>query len=79
MLFRSDNGPGIPEAEQALVFERFYRVLGHQASGSGLGLAIVREIAKQHRLELSLQSPITANGKAGGCRFLVWFPLSHSA
>lgn len=79
LLEVEDNGPGIPEAEQALVFERFYRVLGHQASGSGLGLAIVREIAKQHRLELSLQSPITANGKAGGCRFLVWFPLSHSA
>jgi two-component system sensor histidine kinase TctE len=43
-----DTGPGIPEAERHLVFERFYRVLGTNIDGSGLGLAIVREIAAQH-------------------------------
>ncbi len=43
-----DTGPGIPHAEQHLVFERFYRVLGTNIDGSGLGLAIVREIAEQH-------------------------------
>ena len=43
-----DNGTGIPAAEQALVFERFYRVLGTDTEGSGLGLAIVREIAELH-------------------------------
>jgi two-component system sensor histidine kinase TctE len=41
-----DNGPGIPAAERARVFERFYRVLGTEAEGSGLGLAIAREIAE---------------------------------
>ncbi|RPH45131.1 MAG: sensor histidine kinase [Burkholderiales bacterium] len=43
-----DSGPGIPEAERELVFERFYRVLGTGVDGSGLGLPIVREIADQH-------------------------------
>ena len=43
-----DTGPGIPHAERAHVFERFYRILGSQAEGSGLGLSIVREIAQQH-------------------------------
>ncbi len=40
-----DDGPGIALADQARVFERFYRGPGHAASGSGLGLAIVRQAA----------------------------------
>jgi two-component system sensor histidine kinase TctE len=43
-----DTGPGIPERERPLVFDRFYRVLGTNVDGSGLGLSIVREIAEQH-------------------------------
>jgi two-component system sensor histidine kinase TctE len=49
-----DDGPGIPESERGLVFERFYRVLGTGIEGSGLGLAIVREIAELHRGEVCL-------------------------
>jgi two-component system sensor histidine kinase KdpD len=43
-----DHGPGIPEAERAQVFDKFYR-LGRdrrRASGTGLGLAIVRGLAE---------------------------------
>jgi two-component system sensor histidine kinase TctE len=43
-----DNGPGIPERERPLIFDRFYRVLGTNVDGSGLGLSIVREIVEQH-------------------------------
>jgi len=43
-----DTGPGIPEMERPLIFERFYRVLGTNVDGSGLGLSIVREIVEQH-------------------------------
>lgn len=49
-----DNGMGIPDAERALVFERFYRVLGTGSEGSGLGLAIVREIAEMHHGSVQL-------------------------
>jgi len=48
LLETEDTGPGIPEAERHLVFDRFYRVLGTRVEGTGLGLAIVREIAAQH-------------------------------
>jgi two-component system sensor histidine kinase TctE len=78
LLEVEDNGPGIPTAEQSLVFERFYRVLGHQASGSGLGLAIVREIARRHQLELRLESPLASSQMRSGCRFSVFFPLAAS-
>lgn len=50
-----DNGRGIPAAERARVFERFYRVLGTGADGCGLGLAIVSEIAQSHGAEVALK------------------------
>ena len=42
-----DQGPGIPEFEQALVFQRFYR--GRERAvmavpGSGLGLSVARSL-----------------------------------
>jgi two-component system, OmpR family, sensor histidine kinase TctE len=51
----ADSGPGIPEDERALVFERFVRGRLATGDGSGLGLAIVREIAAFHgaRVDLS--------------------------
>ena len=48
-VFVSDAGPGIPEAERALVFERFYRREADRSKpGSGLGLSIVAGIVEQH-------------------------------
>ncbi|MFT3790268.1 MAG: sensor histidine kinase N-terminal domain-containing protein [Rudaea sp.] len=49
-----DNGPGIPEAERARVFERFYRIDGGEREGNGLGLAIVEEIARAHGAAVEL-------------------------
>jgi two-component system sensor histidine kinase TctE len=49
-----DSGIGIPVAEQARVFERFYRVLGTGVDGSGLGLSIVTEVTQIHRGRISL-------------------------
>ena len=43
----SDDGPGVPQADQEHLFERFYRAGGGQASGSGLGLAIASELASR--------------------------------
>lgn len=72
-----DNGPGIPAASQAHVFERFYRVPGSQARGSGLGLAIVREIGLQHAARTWLISPV-ADGKGTRVR-MTWLDDDQSA
>ena len=42
-----DNGPGIPEDQQAMVFEKFRQVAGdehYRPGGTGLGLPISRQI-----------------------------------
>ncbi|CQR38158.1 putative two-component sensor kinase [Thiomonas arsenitoxydans] len=67
-----DSGPGIPEAERALVFEPFYRILDNGSEGSGLGLAIVREIARQHDAEITL-SDLPRGASAQGLRVQVQF------
>jgi len=53
-----DRGPGIPEEERELVFERFRRGSQPGADGGfGLGLAIGRELARRMGGELALTGP----------------------
>jgi signal transduction histidine kinase len=56
-LWVRDSGPGIAEADQARIFERFARATNgrRRSDGAGLGLAIVRAIAEAHggRVELA--------------------------
>ena len=43
----TDTGPGVPEAEQTKIFQRFYRSAGaRDADGAGIGLYLVRQIAE---------------------------------
>ena len=43
-----DRGPGIPQEDRLLIFDRFHRsVSARTMPGSGLGLAIVREIVER--------------------------------
>lgn len=64
-----DHGPGIPEEELPLVFERFYRTPAARSQpGSGLGLAIVRHVAAAHG---GRAEAFTAEG--GGAEFRVTF------
>ena len=56
-----DTGPGIPAAERARVFDRFFRLPGSAAEGSGLGLAIVRQVADAHGARVTLDDG--AHGK----------------
>ena len=66
-LLIADDGPGIAEESRDLVFERFYRGRGHDASGSGLGLAIVKQAAA--RMRGSVQILLGLDGC--GCAFQV--------
>ena len=58
----TDNGPGIPQQERERVMERFYRLLGTEASGSGLGLSIVKRVVEIHAATLRIVSPDHGNG-----------------
>ncbi len=52
----SDTGPGVPEAERALIFERFGRgdaSRSRHTGGAGLGLPIARGLAQAHGGELT--------------------------
>lgn len=51
-----DNGPGVPEGEQAAVLQRFYRSERDRlAPGSGLGLSIVVAIVRLHGFTFRLE------------------------
>jgi two-component system NtrC family sensor kinase len=47
----SDNGPGIPLADQPYIFDKFYRAanVAGNVPGTGLGLAIVKSIVENHQ------------------------------
>ncbi|MDL2357075.1 MAG: ATP-binding protein [Pseudomonadota bacterium] len=67
-----DAGPGIAPAEQARVFEPFYRIEGsrsRESGGTGLGLTIARNIAEQHGGTIAL-----ANHPDGGLEVTLVLP-----
>ncbi len=42
----ADNGPGVPEDQQRLIFEPFYSTKG--SGGTGLGLPVTRKVVREH-------------------------------
>ncbi|MCL1799028.1 MAG: DUF3365 domain-containing protein [Eggerthellaceae bacterium] len=56
----ADDGIGIPEERQEVVFERFIHsdppIVGYNYRGSGLGLSLVREIAQLLNARIGLES-----------------------
>lgn len=69
-----DDGPGVPDDERALVFERFHRgdPSRGQGQGSGLGLAIARRLAEQHGGSLEL---VATPGRGASSHFRLVLPL----
>ncbi|MDP3131128.1 MAG: ATP-binding protein, partial [Bacillota bacterium] len=60
-LVVADDGIGIPKADQARVFERFYRVdkaRSKKTGGTGLGLAIVKHIVLAYQGKIALESEL---------------------
>lgn len=68
-----DTGVGIPEEEQARLFERFYKSdKARRSEGTGLGLAIAKNIVQSHGGKIMVSS---APGE--GSTFSFWLPLGR--
>jgi len=70
----TDQGIGIPESEQARIFERFYRVdpaRSRITGGTGLGLAIVKHVCVNHGGECTVWSV-----EGEGSTFTLRLPLA---
>ncbi|MGI9148289.1 MAG: ATP-binding protein [Chloroflexota bacterium] len=68
----ADNGPGVPEADRDIVFDKFYRGRHAQQrgeAGSGLGLAIVKSLVDLHGGSVRVE-----DGAPRGARFVVELP-----
>jgi signal transduction histidine kinase/DNA-binding response OmpR family regulator len=68
----SDSGPGIPEAQQGKVFDRFFQVSASPEVGTGVGLALARELVRLHHGRIVLESR-----EGRGAAFKVFLPLGR--
>ncbi|WP_158624994.1 ATP-binding protein [Corallococcus terminator] len=65
-----DQGPGVPEAQRASIFDRFDRgIASRNAGGLGLGLFISKQIVAAHGGTISVEG-----GPDGGACFVVLLP-----
>ena len=64
----SDNGPGIPRADQERIFDPFYTTA---SDGTGIGLSIVQRIVADHDGTIRV-----ARSPLGGAEFTLEFPAS---
>jgi two-component system sensor histidine kinase KdpD len=71
-----NQGPGLSEREQTMVFDRFYRSDSTSKSvpGIGIGLAIAQEIAKAHGGFVNVES-----GPGMGTEFSIRLPLIRTS
>jgi two-component system sensor histidine kinase ChvG len=74
-----DEGPGIPDAKLAAIFDRFYseRPAGEKfGTHSGLGLSISKQIIEAHRGIIRAENRRGAGGAIVGARFIVRLPAA---
>ncbi|MFH1825216.1 MAG: HAMP domain-containing sensor histidine kinase [Candidatus Firestonebacteria bacterium] len=73
LVLVKDRGIGIDKNEQKKIFDKFYRANDEEVKnikGIGIGLTIVREIIKNHKGKLYLESE-----KGKGSKFIIALPL----
>jgi heavy metal sensor kinase len=71
-----DNGIGISQKDQPLIFDRFYRVdksRSREESGTGLGLSICKFVVESHKGRIEVESEV-----GQGSKFKVHFPKSQA-
>jgi two-component system, sensor histidine kinase and response regulator len=61
----SDNGVGVPEKYQGVIFAPFRRLHGQEVPGSGIGLATCQRIAERHGGRIRVES----DGEGKGANF----------
>ena len=78
VLSIADEGPGIPEADRAHVFDMFFRVRAGdgQPGGTGLGLSIAKGIVDAHGGSIRAEAAL-ADGR--GTRIVITLPLAAGA
>ncbi|MDN2579258.1 sensor histidine kinase KdpD [Aquibium sp. ELW1220] len=78
VLTIADEGPGIPEADRAHVFDMFFRVRAGdgQPGGTGLGLSIAKGIVDAHGGSIRAEAAL-ADGR--GTRIVITLPLAAGA
>ncbi|GBD10132.1 Phosphate regulon sensor protein PhoR [Candidatus Thermoflexus japonica] len=80
-----DTGIGIDPEDQALIFEKFYRVgpielhstgsVKFKGAGPGLGLPIARGIIEAHGGRIWVESPGYDETRCPGSTFYIWLPV----
>jgi PAS domain S-box-containing protein len=68
-----DRGPGVPQEDQQLIFEKYARGEA-DGIGTGLGLFICRKIVEAHGGRISVTSP--PKGEQSGAEFVFSLPLA---
>ena len=68
----ADNGPGIPEANLAKIFDPFFSTKA-TGVGTGLGLSVSRQIVEMHRGTIEI-----ANRSSGGVQVTMMFKLDQT-
>ncbi|MET0387210.1 MAG: ATP-binding protein, partial [Polyangiales bacterium] len=63
-----DNGPGVPEADRARIFDPYFTT---KSEGTGLGLPIVKKVVLEHGGEISCGA-----SDLGGAAFCIELPLA---
>ena len=78
-LLVEDQGPGVAPGERERIFEPFFRAATQapESRGTGLGLSIVRQVARAHGGEVSVES-VVPDAWHQGTRFVVALPRASA-